>query len=69
MRDLGQNTRDHKAIRANRDAAKAVESLLKIKQAATEQTNLMPPVIEAVENHCTLGEIADELRKVFGEYA
>jgi methylmalonyl-CoA mutase, N-terminal domain len=28
----------------------------------------MPPVIEAVENYCTLGEIADELRQVFGEY-
>jgi methylmalonyl-CoA mutase N-terminal domain/subunit len=25
-------------------------------------------VLEAVENYCTLGEIADSLRKVFGEY-
>ena len=30
--------------------------------------NLMPAVIEAVENKITLGEIADELRSVFGEY-
>ena len=28
----------------------------------------MPVVIEAVENYCTLGEISDELRNVFGEY-
>jgi methylmalonyl-CoA mutase N-terminal domain/subunit len=28
----------------------------------------MPTVIEAVENYCTLGEIADVLRKEFGEY-
>jgi methylmalonyl-CoA mutase N-terminal domain/subunit len=28
----------------------------------------MPTVIEAVENHCTLGEVADTLREVFGEY-
>ena len=28
----------------------------------------MPHVIEAVENYCTLGEIADTLRKIFGEY-
>jgi methylmalonyl-CoA mutase N-terminal domain/subunit len=28
----------------------------------------MPAVIDAVENYCTLGEMADELRKVFGEY-
>jgi methylmalonyl-CoA mutase N-terminal domain/subunit len=25
-------------------------------------------VIEAVENYCTLGEIADALRGIFGEY-
>jgi methylmalonyl-CoA mutase N-terminal domain/subunit len=30
--------------------------------------NIMPAVIDAVENLCTLGEIADELRKIFGEY-
>jgi methylmalonyl-CoA mutase N-terminal domain/subunit len=28
----------------------------------------MPVVIEAVENKCTLGEISDVLRGVFGEY-
>jgi len=28
----------------------------------------MPAVIEAVENFCTLGEISDILRGVFGEY-
>jgi methylmalonyl-CoA mutase N-terminal domain/subunit len=28
----------------------------------------MPIVIEAVENFCTLGEISDALRSVFGEY-
>jgi methylmalonyl-CoA mutase N-terminal domain/subunit len=28
----------------------------------------MPHVVDAVENLCTLGEISDELRKVFGEY-
>jgi len=28
----------------------------------------MPVVVEAVENLCTLGEISDALRKVFGEY-
>jgi methylmalonyl-CoA mutase N-terminal domain/subunit len=28
----------------------------------------MPVVIEAVENKCTLGEIADTLREVFGEH-
>ena len=42
--------------------------LASIEQAAINGSNLMPPVIEAVENNCTLGEIADVLRKVFGEF-
>jgi methylmalonyl-CoA mutase N-terminal domain/subunit len=28
----------------------------------------MPLVIKAVESHCTLGEISDALREVFGEF-
>lgn len=51
-----------------RDQQKAVTCLENIRVAAINGTNLMPPVIAAVEQHCTLGEIADELRKVFGEY-
>lgn len=43
-------------------------SLEKIRSAAVEGRNLLPTVIEAVENWCTLGEIADTLRRVFGEY-
>ena len=43
-------------------------SLNKINEHAVSGENLMPAVVEAVENYCTLGEIADELRKVFGEY-
>ena len=55
-------------LRAERDAAKASASLAAIKQAAMGTDNLMPYVIEAVENLCTLGEIADTLRGVWGEY-
>jgi methylmalonyl-CoA mutase N-terminal domain/subunit len=40
----------------------------KINEAARGNSNLMPFVLDAVENYCTLGEISDELRKVFGEY-
>ena len=35
---------------------------------AISTENIMPAVIDAVENLCTLGEIADELRHIFGEY-
>jgi methylmalonyl-CoA mutase, N-terminal domain len=55
-------------LRSRRDNAKATESIQKIITAAKGDTNLMPIVIEAVENLCTLGEISHALRSVWGEY-
>ncbi len=57
-----------KALREKRDNAKVADCLKNIKDHATNNQNLMPVVIDAVENFCTLGEIADALRQVFGEY-
>lgn len=57
-----------KVLRKKRDKEKAASCLQNIATAAKENTNLIPFVIEAVENYCTLGEIADALREVFGEY-
>lgn len=56
------------ALKLKRNAATVAQCLQAIKAAATSSTNLMPVVIDAVENYCTLGEISDELRKVFGEF-
>jgi methylmalonyl-CoA mutase N-terminal domain/subunit len=50
----------------NNDAAQA--SLSKLATVAKSAENLMPTVLECVENYCTLGEIADVLRNEFGEY-
>jgi len=50
----------------NKDAVS--ECLKKLDQAARNGNNIMPAVIEAVENYCTLGEISDVLRNIFGEY-
>ena len=55
-------------LKATRDTGRVKAALDKIQTYAMGHKNLMPAVVEAVENHCTLGEIADELRKVFGEY-
>ena len=57
-----------KKLKSNRDQQKSTACLQAIKEAATSNTNLMPLVIEAVENYCTLGEISDTLRSVFGEH-
>ncbi|MBK7560372.1 MAG: methylmalonyl-CoA mutase [Chitinophagaceae bacterium] len=57
-----------KALRNNRDHAKVDQLLQIINDKASSGENMMPAVVEAVENKCTLGEIADTLREVYGEY-
>jgi methylmalonyl-CoA mutase N-terminal domain/subunit len=39
-----------------------------MREAATSGINLMPSIVGAVEAMATVGEIADTLRSVFGEY-
>ena len=55
-------------LRKNRNHAKCDKILQSLNDAASGGENIIPVVIEAVENKCTLGEIADTLREVFGEY-
>jgi methylmalonyl-CoA mutase, N-terminal domain len=55
-------------VRAERDAAKAAAALAKVEASARDGSNLMPPIVDAVRAWCTLGEISDAMRLVFGEY-
>ena len=55
-------------LRSRRDGAIAQRCLSNIRQRAVDGTNLMPAVLEAVEQYCTLGEISDVLREVYGEH-
>ena len=57
-----------KALKSRRDSIKVAACLAAIKAAASGTENIMPSVIEAIENYCTLGEIADVLRGIYGEY-
>jgi len=56
------------ALRQNRDSAKVSELLSQLEQAAHSSGNLMPLLIECVENQVTLGEICGLLRQEWGEY-
>jgi methylmalonyl-CoA mutase N-terminal domain/subunit len=56
------------ALSARRDAARVGNSLNTLRQAARGTANLMPAIIDCVENYVTLGEICDALRREFGEY-
>jgi methylmalonyl-CoA mutase N-terminal domain/subunit len=55
------------ALRARRDSA-AVESVLAAlkRDAAREDRNLMPPIVEAARAYVTMGEMCDALRSVWG---
>jgi methylmalonyl-CoA mutase, N-terminal domain len=55
-------------LKRNRNPARVDSILQMLNDAASGDQNLMPVVIEAVENQVTLGEISDTLREVFGEY-
>ncbi|MEW6440750.1 MAG: methylmalonyl-CoA mutase family protein [bacterium] len=54
-----------KASRSSRDAGRAMKSL---EAAARSQDNLMPHILEAVKAYCSVGEICDALRDIFGTY-
>jgi methylmalonyl-CoA mutase, N-terminal domain len=57
-----------RAFRAKRDKGAWYSAIQGIEDAARHGENLMPSIIQAVEANCTVGEISDALRKVFGEY-
>ncbi|MEQ1918837.1 MAG: methylmalonyl-CoA mutase family protein [Elusimicrobiota bacterium] len=58
-----------KAFRKARDSKAATASLARLETAArTQNQNLFPHILNAVESRATLGEIFGTLRSVFGEY-
>lgn len=57
-----------KRVRAERSQSAVKDALEAVERSAKHGTNLMPPMINAVEAFATVGEIADRLRTVFGEF-
>jgi methylmalonyl-CoA mutase N-terminal domain/subunit len=57
-----------RALRARRNPARWQAALRGVSEAASDGSNLMPKILDAVESDATVGEIADALRAVFGEY-
>jgi methylmalonyl-CoA mutase, N-terminal domain len=56
-------------MRDDRDDEKAQQTLAALRSAAaSEDENLMLPLIDCARAYCTEGEIVDALRRVFGEY-
>ncbi|MBI5480847.1 MAG: methylmalonyl-CoA mutase [Deltaproteobacteria bacterium] len=64
-REQGERLR---AVRARRDQIAARGALAALGAAARGTENLVPRILAAVKALCTVGEIADTLRGVFGEH-
>ncbi|NLO20387.1 MAG: methylmalonyl-CoA mutase family protein [Syntrophomonadaceae bacterium] len=56
------------AVRRKRDSRKVRECLDDIRTACKKGENVMPYCIEAVKNYCSVQEICDVYREVYGEY-
>ena len=57
-----------KDIKKKRNNLEMQSSLDTLKRTAKTDKNVMPQIINCVRSECTLGEISDALRKVYGEY-
>jgi methylmalonyl-CoA mutase, N-terminal domain len=64
----GRQVERVRALRARRDAGVHAAALRRVEDAARGGANLMPQILHAVESYATVGEIANVLRTVFGEY-
>jgi methylmalonyl-CoA mutase N-terminal domain/subunit len=63
-RQLGRTAR----VRAERDADQAAAALDEVRETAHGDSNLLPPMREALRARCTVGEICNVLREEFGMY-
>ncbi len=54
-------------LRRDRDDGSVRMSLARLEEVSRSDENTVPAVLECVESYCTLGEICDVFRDVFGE--
>ena len=64
----GRQVERLRALRQRRDHPAWEQAIRGVEDSARNGSNLMPHIIHAVESYCTVGEISDALRRVFGEY-
>jgi methylmalonyl-CoA mutase N-terminal domain/subunit len=55
-------------LRATRDASLVAERLGALHQAATEDRNIIPAMLDCARAYCTLYEIRHVLEEIYGSY-
>lgn len=63
-----EQTKALKALKKKRDNEAVTRHLDEVRRAADAKTNLMPPLLDASDARCTVGEIMAALADVFGRY-
>ena len=64
----GRQIKQLKKFKANRDQKAVAAAMKRLRAAAAGSENLMPHIGHAVRSNCTLGEVSDALREVFGKH-
>ena len=72
--EIDQNSIDNqitslKTYKENRDSESVNIRLKKLKALAKSNDNIIPGLIKCVQNACTLGEMSDILREVYGNHS
>ena len=57
-----------KRVKASRNQAEVKQRLDRLREAAKGTENVMPHILDCVRAYCSLGEMSDVFRSVFGEY-
>src|SRR6266700_2878315 len=60
--------RQLKAFKASRNMAGVRDALGRLARSARQEKNLVKDILKAVQAECTVGEVSDALRDVYGEY-
>ena len=68
LNQVSKQIRNLKSIKESRNNDQVKNNLGKLKSSAKLNKNLMPTIINCVKNDCTLGEISDALRSIYGEH-
>ncbi len=60
--------RQLKAFKASRNTARVKSGLERLARSALQEKNLVEDILKAVRAQCTVGEVSDTLREIYGEY-
>jgi len=57
-----------RSLKSTRDNAAVKQCLKDLERTAKSDKNIVPCILDAVRHYCTIGEISNVLRSIYGEY-